>query len=188
MVVRADVGHQAACHLGCKGSTVARGFLHSGRHMECVMANVETSQAEDGFGEGELPDRRSGFSLIELMIVTLIVGLLAAIALPKFGEVQARAQFAAISNDLRNLGSSQERFHQTRFTYATSLTQLDFVPTEGVEVEVIEASPSGWAAWATHASFEEGKGCSIYLGAATPPPLPNGQPHGGAPGLIRCVQ
>lgn len=152
------------------------------------MANAEISGHCDESGGAVFPVGRSGFSLIELMIVTLIIGLLAAIALPKFSEVQAKAQFAAIGNDLRNLGASQERFYQNYSTYSVSLDGLDFVPTEGVEIEVIEASARGWAAWATHIALEEGKGCSIYLGTATPPPLPNGQPHGGAPGITRCVQ
>jgi Tfp pilus assembly protein PilE len=122
------------------------------------------------------------------MMVTLIVGLIVAIALPRYNRVQDKARFAAIGNDLRNLGASQERFHQMHSQYSTSLDLLDFTPTEGVEIEVLEASPSGWAAWATHAALGEGKGCSLYLGNASPPPLPNGDPHGGASGMTRCAQ
>ena len=53
---------------------------------------------------------RAGFTLIELLIVVVIIGILAAIAIPKFGETRSRANEAAVKSDLRNLLTAQETY------------------------------------------------------------------------------
>ena len=130
---------------------------------------------------------QSGFTLIELMVVTLIVSLLASIAIPRLDEIRARAHFATLGQDFRNLGASQERYFQINFQYSGNLNDLDFTPSEGVEVEVTEAAPGGWAAVGTHVALPAGKGCSLYLGSATAPPLPSGAPHSAGVGVLECA-
>lgn len=137
--------------------------------------------------EGE-PSRRGGFTLIELLIVVLIIGLLAAIMVPRLDEARSRAHFTSIVSDFRNLSQAQELYHQMNMSYAADLGDLDFTPTGGVEVDVTEASPQGWAAVGTHESLAEDKGCSIYLGTATAPALPNGQAHGLGVGVPECAR
>ncbi|HSH45429.1 MAG TPA: type II secretion system protein, partial [Longimicrobiales bacterium] len=65
-----------------------------------------------------LRNDRQGFTLIELLIVVVIIGILAAIALPKFGETRERAYVSAMKSDLRNIQTSAEMYHtDNSYTY-----------------------------------------------------------------------
>lgn len=66
---------------------------------------------------------RSGFTLIELLIVVVIIGILAAIAIPKFGETRTKANESAMKAELRNLLTAQESYFGDANTYGT-LDQL----------------------------------------------------------------
>ena len=62
---------------------------------------------------------RKGFTLIELLIVVVIIGILAAIAIPKFANTKEKAVAASEKSDLRNLVTAQEGFFSDNQTYAT---------------------------------------------------------------------
>ena len=66
---------------------------------------------------------RKGFTLIELLIVVVIIGLLAAIAIPKFAATKDKAKLASVKTDLRNLMTSQEAYFSDYATYG-SLAQV----------------------------------------------------------------
>ena len=113
---------------------------------------------------------REGFTLIELLIVVVIIGILAAIALPKFGQTREAAYFTTMKADLNNLRSAQEMYYQTSgtFQYATDLATLEFTPSSGVEGNVaLTGGGSGnqyWGATATHDAMGSGEGCAILFG------------------------
>lgn len=71
-----------------------------------------------------LPLRCGGFTLIELMIVTVIVGLLAGLAIPQFNGVRERAYNAAALADLNNATKEIERYFNEHFSYPTGEDQL----------------------------------------------------------------
>ena len=77
-----------------------------------------------------------GFTLIELLIVVVIIGILAAIAIPKFSATREKAYFAAMKSDLKNLASQQEIYYADEYAYTTSTTGLSFVQSQGVLVGV----------------------------------------------------
>ena len=53
---------------------------------------------------------RKGFTLIELLIVVVIIGILAAIAIPKFANTKDKAYLAQMKSDLRNLATTEETY------------------------------------------------------------------------------
>jgi len=126
-----------------------------------------------------------GFTLIELLIVVVIIGILAAIAIPKFSATREKAYFAAMKSDLKNLASQEEIYYADNYAYTTSATDLAFTNSEGVTV-TISASTSGWAASATHSALGSSEGCGIYYGTATAPTVGTATPT--SPGEMACTR
>jgi type IV pilus assembly protein PilA len=66
-----------------------------------------------------LRDRDEGFTLIELLVVIIIIGILAAIAIPVFLNQRKKGYDAQAKNDLRNLANFQEIYFTDTFAYGT---------------------------------------------------------------------
>jgi len=108
---------------------------------------------------------RKGFTLIELLIVVVIIGILAAIAIPKFANTKEKAYVAAMKSDLRNLVTAEESYFADNTTYG-ALTNLgtNYSASAGVTVATGSVSGTGWTASAAHNGTT--KTCTIALGGA----------------------
>jgi type IV pilus assembly protein PilA len=105
--------------------------------------------------------------LIELLVVVVIIGILAAIAIPKFSNTREKTYVAAMKSDLRNLATAEEAFFYDSSKYSPSLVQMNsFAPSVGVVVTVNEATATGWSA--TAVSGNTARKCYVFSGAAAP--------------------
>ena len=119
---------------------------------------------------------RKGFTLIELLIVIVIIGILAAIAIPKFSKTREKAYFKAMQSDLRNLEAQQEIYYSipaNSYNYANAIAQLtEFAPSQGVTVTVTSGNNTGWGAQASHAALASTQICAVFQGTVGTLPTP----------------
>ena len=112
--------------------------------------------------------RPSGFTLIELLIVVVIIGILAALAIPKFANSKEKSYLATMRSDLRNIAVAEEAYFTDEITYYDGpIPGAGFSysgPSTGVSVTLQDVTLGGWAAKATHVATP--KTCAIFLGVA----------------------
>jgi prepilin-type N-terminal cleavage/methylation domain-containing protein len=125
-----------------------------------------------------------GFTLIELLIVVVIIGILAAIAIPKFSATREKAYFAAMKSDLKNLASQQEIYYADEYAYTTTTSLLSFTNSDRVTISSA-ATSSGWSASAIHAALGTTEGCLIYYGTASTPTISS--TTASAAGQVTCT-
>lgn len=125
---------------------------------------------------------RAGFTLIELLIVVVIIGILVAIAIPKFAATKEEAYVAKMKSDLRNLATAQEAYTSDNSVYyggAVPSSALVYAPSQSVAISITATSPSGWAAVASVPGLSA-RTCALFVGVvAAPAPAT-------AEGLIAC--
>ncbi|HEX2209541.1 MAG TPA: prepilin-type N-terminal cleavage/methylation domain-containing protein [Longimicrobium sp.] len=120
---------------------------------------------------------RKGFTLIELLIVVVIIGILAAIAIPKFANTKEKAVVASMKSDLRNLVTAQEGFFSDNQDYAglVAATQTNgtggagevaFTPSSGNTVTIDYTDAAGWSATVTNTAVTSASNdvCGIFVG------------------------
>jgi len=121
-----------------------------------------------------LREARKGFTLIELLIVVVIIGILAAIAVPKFASTKQKAYVTSMRADLRNLVTAQEAYFADNNTYTTAATLKitnSFQTSKGNTITTQTVTATGWAATATNTFVGTATPsvCDVWLGGATAP-------------------
>ena len=110
---------------------------------------------------------KKGFTLIELLIVVVIIGILAAIAIPKFASTKEKAYIASMKSDLKNLATSEEAYYSDKNTYSTDTTALNFNTSTGNVLNIRTGTNTGWSASITNARVSSITGCKIGSGTDT---------------------
>ena len=108
---------------------------------------------------------RKGFTLIELLIVVVIIGILAAIAIPKFANTKEKAYLATMKSDLRNLITAEESYFADNTAYTTALPATMYTVSTGDAGPTITQGPGGsdYQAWVSNANTT--RTCAIFIGS-----------------------
>lgn len=99
-------------------------------------------------------DHEAGFSLIELLVIVLILGILTTVVVPRFTGSRERAYDAAAKSELRNAMSAQEAYYTDNKIYTTEWgpAGLDLTAPPEVTVEIPSAGATGYMMTAQHRS------------------------------------
>ena len=92
-------------------------------------------------------ERGAGFTLIELLVVVLIIGILAALAIPQYVRVVERGRVANLVNYVQSIKGSEERYFLKFGAYTATVANLDITPP-GLTADFAGTGPVlGGAGW-----------------------------------------
>jgi type IV pilus assembly protein PilA len=127
-----------------------------------------------------MPTNRKGFTLIELLIVVVIIGILAAIAIPKFAATKDKAKLASVKTDVRNSETAEEAYFSDFATYGT-FAQLQTASNYNLSsgnTMTIATNVSGYTVTGSNTSISTGiTTCHVRIAAGA---------TSGVDGVITC--
>ena len=122
------------------------------------------------YADGLRAERREGgFTLIEIVIAVLLIGILTTIAVPKFQAHKRQAHVASVISQLRHLQQAQEHHYLEADRYADAIGSLpDLQVASKIPVVIVAGTQMGWSATARYR--ETTVVCAIFYGTAPIPP------------------
>ena len=101
--------------------------------------------AEHQAGPAPIP----GFTLIEIMVVIVVIGILAGIAILHLAPLKDKGYTTTLIEDLRNLETAEEAYFIEYATYTPSLPAANYMPSDRNTYSITTATITGWSAVAT---------------------------------------
>lgn len=122
------------------------------------------------YKESSMVKKMRGITLLELMIVVVVIGILAAIAYPNYRDFVSRAKRNEAKAALLQIATNQERFYLNNNTYTSDLTVLGFATTptfvtgsNAYTISVGAANANNFTATATYNNVDNESGkCSSF--------------------------
>ena len=123
---------------------------------------------------------RKGFTLIELLIVGVIIGIMAAIAIPKFSTTKDKAKLASVKTDIRNYMTAEEAYFSDLATYGASAALVaapySFALSSGNTFKSSSGAAGTYSVEVENTSISAGtKSCKVTVGGG-----------GATDGVITC--
>jgi prepilin-type N-terminal cleavage/methylation domain-containing protein len=142
--------------------------------MSALTTTRAVTQPEEGM------TNRKGFTLIELLIVVVIIGILAAIAIPKFASTKDKAKLASIKTDIRNYMTSEEAYFSDNNTYgadaALTAAPYNFTLSAGNTFKSSSGAAGTYSVEVQNTSISSGtNSCKVTVGGG-----------GATDGVIQC--
>jgi type IV pilus assembly protein PilA len=99
--------------------------------------------------------KTSGFTVIELMVIVVVIGILALIAIPEYASYRKQGFRAAVRTDIRNAAIAQEAYFAAHAKYqdaapATAANLPGFAPSDRVLISVAVTGSNQFMVTGTH--------------------------------------
>lgn len=123
------------------------------------MNKHDPNKTEHSVARGLTVGRQTGFTLIELMVVVVILGILAAVVVPRVMDRPEQARIAAASNNIRAIQSALDMYKLDNHNYPTTDQGLEAL----VQAPTTEPRPTNWSRYMDKVPLDPWGNAYLYL-------------------------